>query len=189
MDVNINGSTQPVLLRLVDNAKPSLLGRDILEKFKLPWSEVFAAKKEIDQTLERVKYRDVIAQSPELFDNSTIGKLCLTKVNLRVDPTKPVLMKARTVLFAITEKHEVALNKLVDDGIIRKVEHSQWDLTTVPVAKHNGSDSFCVSLHYSILTRKTKCCCWLFCLINLMLVLRWWMKFQKLRSCLYKMKL
>ena len=52
-------------------------------------------------------------------------------------------MKARTVPFAITEKYEVALNKLVDNGIIRKVEHSQWASPTVPVAKPDGSVHIC----------------------------------------------
>ena len=92
MDVDISGSTQPVLLRVVDNAGPSLLGRDIVEEFKLPWSEVFSVEKEIDETIDRVKCReDIIAQFPELFDNSTIGKLRSTRVNLRVDPPSQCL--------------------------------------------------------------------------------------------------
>ena len=41
------------------------------------------------------------------------------------------------VPFAIRSKYEEALEKLVEEDIIEKVEHSAWALPTVPVIDPN----------------------------------------------------
>eukprot|EP00117_Sycon_ciliatum_P023565 scpid65614/ scgid20003/ Uncharacterized protein K02A2.6 len=52
-------------------------------------------------------------------------------------------MKSRSVPFAITEKYNVALERLEKSGIIRKVDHSRWASPTVPVLKPDGSVQIC----------------------------------------------
>ena len=151
MKVSLNGQTHSVLLRVVDGACPSLLGRDIMNLFTLPWKDIFSVKSQIDEALEVAQTREeIISQFPELFDSSTLGKLNTTKVTLRVDNSKPVFMKARSVPFSITEKYEAALSKLEKAGVIHKVEHSQWATPTVPVAKPDGNIRICADYSRTI---------------------------------------
>ena len=53
--------------------------------------------------------------------------------------------KARVVLFAIRSKYEKALEKLVAEDIIEKVEHSEWASPTVPIVKANGDYSVTIN--------------------------------------------
>ena len=53
------------------------------------------------------------------------------------------LKKARPVPFAIRDKYEAALNKLVEEDIIEKVNHSEWAPPIVPVIKPDGSIRMC----------------------------------------------
>ena len=45
--------------------------------------------------------------------------------------------------FAIRSKYEEALEKLVAEDIIEKVEHSEWASPTVPIVKPNGDLRIC----------------------------------------------
>jgi len=78
-----------------------------------------------------------------LFDTTTIGKLEGVQVSLRVNEENPVFMKARTVPFAIREQYEKSLDQLEADGIIEKVEHSEWASPTVPIVKPDGTLRIC----------------------------------------------
>ena len=65
------------------------------------------------------------------------------QVSLRVSDESPVFTKARVVPFAIWSKYEKALEKLVVEDIIEKVEHSEWALPTVPIVKASGDLRIC----------------------------------------------
>ena len=149
--VSINGQKHTVLLRIVDTNGPSLLGRDLLSLFKLEWREIFSVKSEIDNALIRAKLQEEMLQKFEsLFDTSTVGKLNSTRVTLRVNDSKPVYMKARSVPFAIREKYEQGLSKLEEEGVIRKVEFSKWASPTVPVQKPDGNVRICADYSRTI---------------------------------------
>ena len=138
LPVTIAGKTENVLLRVVDNDGPSLLGRDLLNSFTLPWKQMFAER------VHRILGTDTIkAEFPHLFDLSTLGKMQGVRVTLHVDDSKPIFHKARTVPYHIRENYEVALDKLERDGVIRKVTHSEWASPTVPVRKPDGSIRVC----------------------------------------------
>eukprot|EP00794_Sanderia_malayensis_P001704 gene1704-1898_t len=51
--------------------------------------------------------------------------------------------KEQAVPFAICEQYEKALDKLEKDGIIKKVEYSEWASPTVPIVKADGSLRIC----------------------------------------------
>ena len=133
MQVKVGDQVNNVRIRVVEG--PSLLGRDMMAKFRLPWQNIFSV---IPTTAE-----DIIKQYPELFDESTVGKLEGVQVSLRVSDDNPVYMKPRVVPFAIRKKYEDALEKLVQEDIIEKVEHSEWASPTVPVIKPNGDIRIC----------------------------------------------
>ena len=133
MEFKIGDQLDSLLVRVVKG--PSILGRDLMAKFKLPWQNIFQT---VSTTTE-----DIVSQYPNLFDNTTVGKLKGIQVSLRVKEANPVFIKPRVVPFAIRSKYEEALEKLVAEDIIEKVEHSEWASPTVPIVKPNGDLRIC----------------------------------------------
>ena len=111
MDVKVGDQVGTLLIRLVQG--PSLLGRDMMSKFTLPWQNIFST---ISTAAE-----DIVQH--------------YSQVSLRVSDEIPVFTKARVVPFAIRSNHEEVLEKLVAEDIIEKVEHSEWASPTVPIVK------------------------------------------------------
>ena len=54
-----------------------------------------------------------------------------------------MFIKARVVPFAIRSKYEGALEKMIGDDTIEKVEHSEWASLTFPIVKANGDLRIC----------------------------------------------
>ncbi|KYN14206.1 Uncharacterized protein K02A2.6 [Trachymyrmex cornetzi] len=74
------------------------------------------------------KYNNVLSE-----EFAHIGKF---KAKLRLKPeAKPIFIKNRTVPFKILEKVEKELERMVDAGILEKVETSRWATPIVPVLK------------------------------------------------------
>ena len=133
MEFKIGDQLDSLLVRVVKG--PSILGRDLMAKFKLPWQNIFQT---VSTTTE-----DIVSQYPNLFDNTTVGKLKGIQVSLRAKEANPVFIKPRVVPFAIRSKYEEALEKLLAEDIIEKVEHSEWASPTVPIVKPNGDLRIC----------------------------------------------
>ncbi|KAK3734690.1 hypothetical protein QZH41_002110 [Actinostola sp. cb2023] len=133
MCIQVDDQVHDLTTRVVEG--PSLLGRDMMSKFTLPWHRIFSV---VSTTAG-----DIIQQYPELFDNNTVGKLKGVQVSLRVNDDNPVFVKPRVVPFAIRGQYEAALEKLEAEDIIEKVEHSDWASPTVPVVKPDGGMRIC----------------------------------------------
>ena len=133
MESKIGDQLDSLLVRVVKG--PSNLGRDLMAKFKLPWQNIFHT---VSTTTE-----DIVSQYPNLLDNTTVGKLKGIQVSLRVKEANSVFIKPRIVPFAIRSKYEEALEKLVAEDIIEKVEHSEWASPTVPIVKPNSDLRIC----------------------------------------------
>ncbi|XP_040195388.1 uncharacterized protein K02A2.6-like, partial [Rana temporaria] len=56
---------------------------------------------------------------------------------------QPKFFKARTVPFALRAGVEAELSRLEEQGVISKVEHSEWASPVVPVKKSNGDLRIC----------------------------------------------
>ena len=95
---------------------PSLLGRDLISRFKLPWWNLFK--------FSSSEYSDIPQKYINLFDNTVVGKLEGLQVQLHVNGSKSIFKKARPVPYAIRTKYEESLNKLEEQGILEKVEFS-----------------------------------------------------------------
>ena len=79
MDVKVGDQVGTLLICVAQG--PSLLGRDIMSKFTLPWQNIFIT---ISTAAE-----DIVQQYPDLFDTSSVGKLKGIQVSLRVSDESP----------------------------------------------------------------------------------------------------
>ncbi|KAK3760834.1 hypothetical protein RRG08_034677 [Elysia crispata] len=82
MKIQIGEQEDVCIVRVVDADGPSLLGRDIMTKFSLPWKTIF----KITRT-----EADIISQYPKLFEKG-LGKLKDTQVSLhKVEQTDSII--------------------------------------------------------------------------------------------------
>jgi hypothetical protein len=135
MSVQINNQKKDAVIKIVEGNGPSLLGRDLISTFTLPWETIFKVSSS--------EYKDVLEKYSDLFDNTAVGKIEGLTVQLHVNDTEPVFRKARPVPYSVREKYVEALDKLEKQGIIEKVEYSEWASPVVPVVKSNGDIRLC----------------------------------------------
>ena len=105
--------------------------RDWLTVFTLDWQSVnHISNKPIDKLLG--KYQN-------LFDGK-LGTLKGYKAKLHVDPKeKPIFKKARPIPYAMREKVEKEIDRLVQEGTLKPVEYADWATPIVPVIKKDGN--------------------------------------------------
>ena len=126
-------------LMVVKGDGPNLFGRDWLQYFQLDWKTIDIAT--LDKDLSQVqllksKYKEVFAEG--------LGTMKKFKAHLRVkSEAKPVFHRPRAVPYAIKEIIEKELDRLEKEGIIEKVERSDWAATIVPVPKGDDQINLC----------------------------------------------
>ena len=126
-------------LYVVEGNAPCLLGRDWLQKIRLNWPSIRTMSVHNSLlTLQQLtqKYAEVF--QPEL---GTI-KGFEAHLHLR-DGAKPQFRRPRSVPFAIKESVGREIDRLVENGTLQPVEHSEWAAPIVPVPKKDGTIRIC----------------------------------------------
>ena len=123
-----------------NEGKPTLLGRNWLDKLKLDWNEVYSlagaisANEELDRILEK---------HADLFREGYDGMKGL-EAHIRVrENASSIYFKSCPVPYALKEAVEAELNKLEENGVIVKVEQSDWASPIVVMPKSDGSVRIC----------------------------------------------
>ena len=120
---------------------PCLLGRDWLQRFKVPWQEVFYTTG-CGATVNRM-VEEVLDKSQSLFCDE-LGKASQRGAQLNVAAdAKPIFLKAHPVPYALRERTEQELQRLERLGVIVPVESAEWAAPVVPVVKADGSVRIC----------------------------------------------
>ena len=145
-------------LIVVDEKGSNLLGLD--------WSDIFGLTNRGTSALDVVKADYQPSQESEsepLVSNSvkeprllilqekysnvfknTLGKCTKKKVSIHLrDEVSPVFSNARPVPFAIKQKVQDELKRLVDMGVLQKIDYSDWAAPIVVVNKPNGKVRIC----------------------------------------------
>ena len=136
---------QPLLLDLyvVKNKGPVLMGRDWLHKVRLDWYAIKSLK--ASQTLSTTKeqLQTMLDKYSDVFEDK-LGtfKSAKAKLTLKED-SQAHFCKARAVPYALRPKVEEELRRLQNEGILTKVEWSEWATPIVPVPKKDGSVRLC----------------------------------------------
>lgn len=126
-------------LYIVPMNREPLLGREWLRQIKLDWGDI--SNITIQQTPNKVQ--KLLQKYPSL-SNGEIGEVKNVKVHLTLKPNVcPVFKRARTVPFALLRKVENEIQNLENQGILVKVNTSEWATPVVPVVKTNGNIRLC----------------------------------------------
>ncbi|XP_013909250.1 PREDICTED: protein NYNRIN [Thamnophis sirtalis] len=123
----------PLPLIIVRNPLASLLG---LDWFGLSIGSVnfLCLASDLDSLL---------AEFADVFDNA-LGCYKGTPISLNLDPlVAPIHLKARRVLFALRERVDTELGKLISQGILEPMDHSPWETPIVLAIKSDGSLRIC----------------------------------------------
>ncbi|XP_059621313.1 uncharacterized protein K02A2.6-like [Phlebotomus argentipes] len=130
-----------------ESSRRPLLGREWIKKMDwIDWNVIL----ELNQTEESVARSKIFEMTEKLkryyakvFDKSR-GKIEGIQAELRLkDNAKPVFIKERSVAFSKKKAVEKEIQKLVDDGVLRKVNQSNWATPVVAIFKPSGGVRLC----------------------------------------------
>ncbi len=138
VDVSYQDKTYgPLELYVIKSDTSTLLGRSWLSEIRLDWRHIKSVKVNIPSS-ENIKQ-----QYPELFSD-TMGKLKGIKAKIELtDNARPSFLRARPVPLSVKELVETDINRLEREGILTRVNHSEWATPIVPVQKPDGSIRIC----------------------------------------------
>ena len=122
-------------LVVVEGSGPNLLGRDWLKKIRLDWYEIC--------NISSQGFADILEKYNDVFDEG-LGLVRGNKLRLYADEKEaPRFFKARPVPYALREKIEGELGRLVSEGVIEPVQFSEWAAPIVPIVKTDKSFRIC----------------------------------------------
>ena len=106
---------------------PTLLGRNWLSSLKLNWSKIHRLH---DSALEEVLHKHLGVFKEDL------GTLKVMQVKIHVDTSvPPKFCSVRPVPYAMHPMVDKAVDKLVEQNVIKPVQFSDWVAPIVPVLK------------------------------------------------------
>jgi len=104
-----------------------LLGRNWLHKIKLNWRKI--------QQVSKPRLHSLLEQYSEVFQVG-LGTMKGYQAKIEVEPSaKPHYAKARSVPYALRQKVEEELDRLVAEGILEPIEYSDWAASIIAVVK------------------------------------------------------
>ncbi|XP_055614238.1 uncharacterized protein K02A2.6-like [Uranotaenia lowii] len=147
--INSDGDELTLPLHVADSNRHPLLGRDWLVELNLDFNRVFKPGVHSisfctgfePSTVSALK--TLLERYSRVF-NEHVGKISgvQASLNLRAE-AKPVFVKSRPVAFAVREAVDTEIDKLVNEGIWERVDHSEWATPVVPVRKAGGKVRLC----------------------------------------------
>lgn len=130
--------THTLSVYVVRDGGPPILGRDFISLFKLELLPVRYCKQTEDDTIKQLQ-----AIYPSVFSDK-LGQFNKFKVSLQLkENAKPIFIRARPIAFALRDKVDKEIDRLLTLGILKPVDHAQYASPIVPVLKRNGSIRIC----------------------------------------------
>ena len=126
-EVRYKGQRACLTLLVVRGTGPSLVGRNWLECLKIHWSDVNCVN-------EGVLYK-ILQRFDSVFQDRS-GTFQGPKATISIEPgAQPRFSKARSVPYALCEKVDIELKRLVDEGTLEPVQLPEWASPIVAVLK------------------------------------------------------
>lgn len=132
-------------LYIVKENLDTIFGREWLHKINLDWYDLKAVR-----TSSKGNLNKLLEEYKELFDNK-MGKIKNFEIQLKLKQgVKPIFRRFRNVPFALKERVENEIERLEREGIIERVESSEWATPVVPVVKSDGSIRLCADFSVTL---------------------------------------
>ncbi|GFT82099.1 uncharacterized protein K02A2.6 [Trichonephila clavipes] len=113
------------------------------DKMILDWPAIKAFRAKTEQNLN-----NLLREYKDIFDDK-LGEINNYEAKLKLrHGVKPIFCRVRTVPFALKGRVENEIDRLEKEGIIEKVDSSEWATPVVPVVKSDGSIRLCAD--YSV---------------------------------------
>ena len=129
-------------LFVVAGNKPCLLGRNWLQTIRLNWPAILKLTPS-PMSKPNEGLGQLLDQYSEVFDNS-LGTMKGAKAHIYLkDDVEPKFCKPRPVPYALKDRIEQELDRLVQEGILEPVEVSEWAAPIVPIVKNDQSIRIC----------------------------------------------
>ena len=127
---------QAVRFVVVTTNGPTLIGRDLLMKIGLDWSQ-------INRASDTLTLPSVLELYKSVFEDR-LGMVNFHRAKLLLrSSSSPKFCKPRPIPFAIKELVGKELDRLEEAGILEKVSHSEWASPIMTVPKKDGSYKIC----------------------------------------------
>ena len=140
-DVVYEGQQKSLKLMVVAGQGPSLLGRNWLQHITLNWKQIKAVLAQPED--EAPELSTLLNQYEDIFENG-LGAIQHHEARIKVqDKATPFFFRARPVPYSLRVSVEQELNWLLDQGILERVEHSEWASPIVVVPKPNSKIRLC----------------------------------------------
>ncbi|XP_060077413.1 uncharacterized protein K02A2.6-like [Ylistrum balloti] len=142
VEVDLNNQHKCLDMYVVKHGGPPLFGRDWLHKIKLDWHEIKSvavasgSKPPLSVAQQLQKFPSVLKDELGTLRNIT------ARIKVK-EGANPKICKPRTVPFAMKERVEAELDRLVSAGILTQVQHSEWATPIVTKPKRDGSIRIC----------------------------------------------
>ena len=141
-EVNIGYENQSTSLPIIvtPGSGPALFGRNWLKKIHLNWANLFSMS-QVSETNTDVS--NLLNKFTNVFSEG-IGTMADIEVHIELkDDAMPKYYKARAVPYALKQKIDSELDRLVKEGIYEPVAYSAWAAPIVPVVKDDGTVRIC----------------------------------------------
>ena len=131
---------------VIKNGGPPLLGRNFLVSFNVGLTELYCNDISNDSLVSKL-----LDENISLFeDNLGTFNKDVAKIALKSDNVTPKFIRCRPLPYALKEKVEEELNRLLKMNVIAPVDYSAWATPIVPVMKSNGTIRLCCDFKITI---------------------------------------
>lgn len=125
--------------------RPSLVGRDIIRAFGILPAELLFLESGRSGDLDKILKKD-----PKLFQPG-LGLIKAAEAHLHLSPgTTPKFLKEREVAYGLRQKVTEKIDRLVENGVLSLIPHSDWATPVVSVLKKNGSFRICGDFKHTV---------------------------------------
>ncbi|XP_058984137.1 uncharacterized protein K02A2.6-like [Musca domestica] len=146
VQITYNNKKSTEELYVVNSKHSALLGRVWIRHLGIKFTDAELGNEKGDNyAIFEVRPADeILKNNPEIFKQQ-VGCIPDSMCSLELQKgAKPVFVRERQVPFALREKVELELNSLERDGIISKVNTSNWGSPLVVIPKPDGNVRLCV---------------------------------------------
>ncbi|XP_022816983.1 uncharacterized protein K02A2.6-like [Spodoptera litura] len=139
LQVSYANTSHVLSVYVVRDGGPPILGRDFISKFKLEMLPI----QYCDRVDENDWFLTLQGRYPAVFSDK-LGLFNKFKVKLHLkEDAKPVFIRARPLAFALKNKVDNEIDRLVRLGVLKPVDHARYASPIVPVLKQNGTIRIC----------------------------------------------